>query len=95
MPCCAATGTVVADIQEWDVPDNLKVPSGVAEGKNPGHFLIEIDSVESPALKIKGITICGTTRYVSFYDLGPLPAARASFPVEMIRVHANQDHAGL
>ena len=85
--CCAATGTVVADIQEWDVPDNLKVPSGVAEGKIPGHFLIEIDSVESPALKIKGITIRGTTRYASLCDLGPLPA-RASFPIEMIRVHA-------
>ena len=48
---------------------------------------IEIDSVESPALKIKGVIIRGTTRYASLCDLGPLPA-RASFPIEMIRVHA-------
>lgn len=55
--CCAATGMVVSDTQEWDVPINFSVPMAVAQGSTPGHFLVEINSIQAPSLKIKEIKI--------------------------------------
>jgi hypothetical protein len=69
------------------VQENLDVPTAVADGRCPGHVLVEITDILVPALKIKGVSIKGMRgKYATLVELGALPA-RVALPIEMFREH--------
>jgi hypothetical protein len=84
--CCAAIGTVVADSQEWDIPNNLKAARAIVSGRAAGRYLVEVTSILTPSLKIKEVFIKGTRRYATLGEIGVLPA-RVMLPIEMLREH--------
>ena len=88
---CAGTGTIVASSQTWIPPSTLDSSLPIKQGIKAGFFLVSIDKVNSPALKIRDIYLSGTRKFATLGDIGALPA-RIMIPVEMLRQHVpNRD----